>query len=233
MQTSNIVIIWYIRDIRSAFFAAGDSWLWLEYCLILPECGFPALYPHVIPGSVVNIVLYCRREEVLPETFALLIPPALPAPPIYEVMGDHGSSVEPPPASEPTWMPPVGYVTISEEHNVATAAGGGTQDANCEAPERMSPTYCRHNVYHTDSKILYRLKRFLCTKRIIPKPFVQLKTFSWYHLQQNGLSMFSGMPPSVSAQSLRCFAIRSLDTAAGRLRGVVVNDGSKYRIQKI
>ena len=23
------------------------------------------------------------------------------------------------------------------------AAGGGTQDANCEAPERTSPTYCR------------------------------------------------------------------------------------------
>ena len=64
-------------------------------------------------------------------------------------------------------LPPVGYVTISEDHNVATAAGGGTQDANCEAPERMSPTYCRHNVYHTDSKILYRLKRFLCTKRKI------------------------------------------------------------------
>ena len=99
MQTSNIVIIWYIRDIRSAFFVTGDSWLWLEYCLILPECDFPALYPHVIPGSVVNIVLYCRREEVLPETFASLIPPALPAPPIYEVMDDYGSPVEPPLAS--------------------------------------------------------------------------------------------------------------------------------------
>ena len=49
----------------------------------------------------------------------------------------------------------------------AGAAGGGTQDANCAAPERMSPTYCRHNVYHTDSKILYRLKRFLGTKRKI------------------------------------------------------------------
>ena len=67
-----------------------------------------------------------------------------------------------------SWAPPpFGYVTISEEHNVATAAGGGTQDANCAAPERMSPTYCRHNVYHTDSKTLYRLKRFLCTKRKI------------------------------------------------------------------
>ena len=54
----------------------------------------------MIPGSVVNIVLYCRREEVLPETFASLIPPALPAPPIYEVMGDHGSPAEPPLASE-------------------------------------------------------------------------------------------------------------------------------------
>lgn len=57
-------------------------------------------------------------------------------------MGDHGSPAEPPPASEPTWLPPaVGYEAISEEHNVATAAGGGTQDANCEAPERMSTTY--------------------------------------------------------------------------------------------
>ena len=92
-------------------------------------------------------------------------------------MGDHGSPAEPPLASEPTWMPPVGYVTISEEHNVATAAGGGTQDANCEAPERMSPTYCRHNVYHTDSKILYRLKRFLCTKRKIRSPSCSLKRF--------------------------------------------------------
>ena len=91
-----------------------------------------------------TLVLYRRREEVLPETFASLIPPALPAPPIYEVMGDHGSPVEPPPASVPTWM-----------------------------------------------------------------------------------------PPAVSAKSLRCFAIRSLSTAVGGLRGVVVNDGSKYRIQKI
>ena len=74
-------------------------------------------------------------------------------------------------------LPPFGYVTISEEHNVATAAGGGTQDANCAAPERMSPTYCRHNVYHTDSKILYRLKRFLCTKRKIWSPSCSLKRF--------------------------------------------------------
>ena len=73
--------------------------------------------------------------------------------------------------------PPVGCVAISEEHNVATAAGGGTQDANCEAPERMSPTYCRHNVYHTDSKTLYRLKRFLCTKRKIWSPSYSLKRF--------------------------------------------------------
>ena len=80
--------------------------------------------------------------------------------------------------------PPVGCEAISEEHSGATAAGGGTQDANCAAPERMSPTYCRHNVYHTDSKTLYRLKRFLCTKRKILKPFVQLKTFSWYHLHR-------------------------------------------------
>ena len=33
-----------------------------------------------------------------------------------------------------------GHETISEEHNVVTAAGVGTQDANCEAPERMSPS---------------------------------------------------------------------------------------------
>ena len=31
------------------------------------------------------------RSEVPAETFASLIPPASPAPPIYEVMGDHGS----------------------------------------------------------------------------------------------------------------------------------------------
>ena len=31
------------------------------------------------------------------------------------------------------------------------------------------------------------------------------------------------LPPAVSAQSLRCFAIRSSGTAAGRPRGVVVN----------
>ena len=46
-----------------------------------------------------TLVLYRRRVEVPPETFASLIPPALPAPPIYEVMGDHGSPVEPPLAS--------------------------------------------------------------------------------------------------------------------------------------
>ena len=39
--------------------------------------------------------------------------------------------------------------------------------------------------------------------------FVHLKTFSWYHLQQNRLTMFSWMP-AVRAHSLRCCAIRSL-----------------------
>ena len=46
-----------------------------------------------------------------------------------------------------------GHETISEEHNVATAAGGGTQDANCEAPERMSPSSCRHRVLSMRHKI--------------------------------------------------------------------------------
>ena len=41
------------------------------------------------------------------------------------------------------------------------------------------------------------------------------------------------LPAAVSARSLRCFAIRSLGTAAGRLRGVDVDGGSKYRIPKI
>ena len=35
--------------------------------------------------------LFRGRSEVPAETFASLIPPASPAPPIYEVMGDHGS----------------------------------------------------------------------------------------------------------------------------------------------
>ena len=35
------------------------------------------------------------RSEVPAKTFASLIPPASPAPPIYEVMGDHGSSPGP------------------------------------------------------------------------------------------------------------------------------------------
>ena len=38
----------------------------------------------------------CRRRPEVPlETFASLIPPASPAPPIYEVMGDHGSPPAP------------------------------------------------------------------------------------------------------------------------------------------
>ena len=40
-------------------------------------------------------------------------------------------------------------------HVEQEARGVGTQYANYAAPERTSPSSCRHHVYHTDSKTLY------------------------------------------------------------------------------
>ena len=38
------------------------------------------------------------------------------------------------------------HLTISEENNATQAPEGGTQDANCGAPERTRPTYRRIRV---------------------------------------------------------------------------------------
>ena len=42
--------------------------------------------------------------------------------------------------------PPIGHETLSEENIVTQAQGGGTQAANCAAPERTSPTSQRIHV---------------------------------------------------------------------------------------
>ena len=49
--------------------------------------------------------------------------------------------------------PTTGHETIFEENTVTQALGVGTQDANCEAPERMSPTSCCHRVLSLRHKI--------------------------------------------------------------------------------
>ena len=58
------------------------------------------------------------RPEVPAETFASLIPPASPAPPIYEVMGDHGS--------------PPGPLAAAGDHALHLR-GAKSQEAGCRS----------------------------------------------------------------------------------------------------
>ena len=71
----------------------------------------------------------------------------------------------------------VGGLDFIRVKTISTRPRGGNQDANCEAPERTSPTSCRSHVYHTYTKILFRLKRFRGTKCEVLKIWGNLKRF--------------------------------------------------------
>ena len=103
------------------------------------------------------------------------------------------------------------FESIVENCSCDVAPGVGTQAANCEAPERTSPSSWRIHVLSRENINLVPVETFSWNKTSQFDDLGQVKTFSWYKTPFTASLVMSidtdvnMRPASVGTRSLRCW----------------------------
>ena len=107
------------------------------------------------------------------------------------------------------------FRNVKNHYKCYVAPGVGTQAANCEAPERTSPSSWRIHVLSRENINLVPVETFSWNKTSQFDDLGQVKTFSWYKTPFTAslvmsIDMNVNMgPAAVGTRSLRCCAICS------------------------